>query len=170
MNPTRTGILDVLKSMGGEIQTENIKEMNGEVFGDLEIHNSSLHNIKIEEKIIPNIIDEIPILSVASIFAEGKFEIDGVSELRAKETDRINAICCNMKLLGLDIEEKEDGFSISGAVKNYSTVFESFWDHRIAMSFGILSLLLKDGGKVNNFDCAAISNPNFIKQLEEIIK
>ncbi len=170
LNPTRTGILDVLKSMGGKIQTENIKEMNGEVFGDLEIHNSRLHNIKIEEKIIPNIIDEIPILSVASIFAEGEFKIDGVSELRAKETDRINAICSNMKLLGLDIEEKEDGFSISGTVKNYSPVFESFGDHRIAMSFGILSLLLKDGGKVNNFDCAAISNPDFLKQLKEIIK
>ena len=168
LNPTRTGILDVLKNMGAEIKTENIKEMNGEIFGDLSVLSSRLKNIKIEEKIIPNIIDEIPILSVASIFAEGKFEIGKVSELRAKETDRINAICYNMKLLGLDIEEKEDGFSISGEVKNYSAVFESFGDHRLAMSFGILSLLLKDGGKVNNFECAAISNPDFINQLSKI--
>ncbi len=170
LNPTRTGILEVLKSMGAEIDTENIKEMNGEIFGDLAVHSSKLCNIKIEEKIIPNIIDEIPILSIASIFAEGKFEVDNVLELRAKETDRINAICYNMKLLGLDVEEKNDSFSISGEVKNYSPVFESFGDHRIAMSFGILSLLLKDGGKVNNFDCSAISNPHFMNQISLIVR
>ncbi len=169
LNPTRTGFLVMLKNMGAEIKTESIKEMNGEIFGDLAVQSSKLNNIKIDEKIIPNIIDEIPILSVASIFAEGKFEIDNVSELRAKETDRINAICHNMKLLGLDVEEKEDGFSISGEVRNNSIVFESFGDHRIAMSFGILSLLLKDGGEVNNFECTAISNPDFLDQLSKII-
>ena len=168
LNPTRTGILDVLKDMGARIEKGSIKEMNGEVFGDLTIHYSKLHNIKIEEKIIPNIIDEIPILSAASVFADGKFEIEKASELRAKETDRINAICHNMRLLGLDVEEKKDGFCISGKVKNNTPVFESFGDHRIAMSFGILSLLLKDGGKVNNFDCAAISNPDFLGQLSKI--
>ena len=169
LNPTRTGILEVLKNMGAEIKNESVKEMNGEIFGDLSIRSSRLKNIKMNEKIIPNIIDEIPILSVASIFAEGKFEIYNVSELRAKETDRINAICYNMKLLGLEVEEKNDGFSISGEIKNNSVVFESFWDHRIAMSFGILSLLLKNGGKVNNFECAAISNPDFLEQLSKII-
>ncbi|MEJ2615540.1 MAG: 3-phosphoshikimate 1-carboxyvinyltransferase [Ignavibacteriaceae bacterium] len=169
LNPTRTGILEVLKNMGAEIKKESIKEMNGEIFGDLSVQSSRLKNIKIDEKIIPNIIDEIPILSVASIFAEGKFEIDKVSELRAKETDRINAICHNMKLLGLEVEEKNDGFSISGEIKNNSVVFESFGDHRIAMSFGILSLLLKNGAKVNNFECAAISNPDFLEQLSKII-
>ena len=107
-------------------------------------------------------------LSAASVFADGKFEIEKASELRAKETDRINAICHNMRLLGLDVEEKKDGFCISGKVKNNTPVFESFGDHRIAMSFGILSLLLKDGGKVNNFDCAAISNPDFLGQLSKI--
>jgi 3-phosphoshikimate 1-carboxyvinyltransferase len=170
LNPTRTGILDVLKNMGSKIETENIKEMNGETFGDLKVFSSRLHNIKIEEKIIPNIIDEIPILAAASIFADGKFEIDKVAELRAKETDRISAVCYNMKLLGLDAEEKEDGFSISGNVKNHKPVFESFGDHRIAMAFGILSLLLKDGGRVNNFNCASISNPDFINQLSKIIR
>ena len=168
LNPTRTGILEVLKNMGAEIKTESIKEMNGEIFGDLSVQSSKLNNIKIDEKIIPNIIDEIPILSVASIFAEGKFEINKVSELRAKETDRINAICHNMKLLGLEVEEKEDGFSVSGDIKNNSVVFESFGDHRIAMSFGILSLVLKDGGKVNNFECASISNPDFLDQVSKI--
>ena len=170
LNPTRTGILDVLITMGAKIETENIKEMNGEIFGDLKVFSSELHNIKIEEKIIPNIIDEIPILAAASIFAGGKFEIDKVSELRAKETDRISAICYNMKLLGLDVEENEDGFAVSGNIGNYKPVFESFGDHRIAMAFGILSLLLKDGGRVNNFSCASISNPDFINQLSKIIR
>ncbi len=168
LNPTRTGILDVLRSMDAKIETANVKEMNGETFGDLIIYSSELHNIKIEEKIIPNIIDEIPILSVASIFSVGKFEIDKISELRAKETDRISAICHNMKLLGLDVEEKEDGFSISGNMKNNNPVFESFGDHRIAMAFGILALLLKDGGRVNNFDCVSISNPDFLNQLSKV--
>ena len=169
LNPSRTGILEVLKNMGAEIKTEGMKEMNGEIFGDLSVQSSFLENIEINEKIIPNIIDEIPILSVASVFAEGKFEIGNVSELRAKETDRISAICHNMKLLGLEVEEKEDGFSISGEIKNSSIVFESFGDHRIAMSFGILSLLLKSGGKVNNFECAAISNPDFLEQISIIV-
>jgi 3-phosphoshikimate 1-carboxyvinyltransferase len=170
LNKTRTGILYVLKEMGAFIEEENIKEMNEETFGDLKIKSSRLQNIKIGEKIIPNIIDEIPILSIASIFAEGKFEIENVSELRAKETDRISAIVHNMRLLGLDAVEKEDGFSISGNIKNNNPVFKSFGDHRIAMAFGILSMLLNYGGKVNNFDCAGISNPDFLNQLSSIVK
>jgi 3-phosphoshikimate 1-carboxyvinyltransferase len=170
LNQTRTGILEVLKKMGADIEQQNVKEMNGETFGDLKVGSSNLQNIKIDEQIVPNIIDEIPILSIASVFADGKFEIEKASELRAKESDRINSICYNMKLLGLEVEQKEDGFSISGQIKNYNPLFESFGDHRIAMAFGILSLLLKDGGRVNNFDCVSISNPDFLKQLSKIIR
>jgi 3-phosphoshikimate 1-carboxyvinyltransferase len=168
LNPSRTAILNVLKSMGAKIEIENEKELSGEVFGDLIVYSSNLNNIKIDENIIPNIIDEIPILAAASIFAEGKFEIDKVSELRAKETDRIDAICYNMRLLGLSVEEKSDGFSISGEIKNFKPTFNSFGDHRIAMAFGILSLLLEKGGSVDNFECAAISNPDFLNQISKI--
>ena len=168
LNETRSGVIKILKAMGGNIVTENIKQNNGEITGDLLIKSSKLHNIKIPPDIIPNIIDEIPILTVAGILASGKFSVRNAKELRGKESDRISAICYNLKHLGLNVTEFEDGFECDGEINNPFPVFESFEDHRIAMSFGILSLLLLNGGKVNNFNSVAISNPDFIKQLKTI--
>lgn len=168
LNETRTGILTVLKKMGADIETGNERTIAGEALGDIIVKSSSLINIEIPVDIIPNIIDEIPILSIAGIFADGKFVIKNASELRGKETDRIHAIVHNLKILGLEVEESEDGFTCSGEIKNSTPVFESYGDHRIAMAFGVLSLILQSGGKVNNFDCAAISNPDFMKQLKNI--
>ncbi len=170
LNETRTGILQVLKEMGGNVGRENEREAAGEPLGDLIVRGSELKNIFIQEEIISNIIDEIPILSIAGIFAEGDFTIRNASELRGKETDRISAICYNLKLLGLQVEEYEDGFSFGGKINNGNPVFESFGDHRIAMAFGILSMLLHSGGKINNFDCVSISNPDFIKQIKNITR
>lgn len=168
LNETRKGYLKILEKMGAKINYENISVSGGEVYGDIEVESSTLRSIEIPGEIIPNIIDEIPILSVAGLFAESTFTITGVQELRKKESDRINSVCYNYKLLGLKVEEREDGFSISGKIKNKEAVFESFNDHRIAMTFSILSLLLNDGGKVNNFNCVNISNPDFINQLKQI--
>ncbi len=168
LNPTRTGIITILKEMGARIEIKNEKEMAGETFGDIIISNSKLHNIEINEEIIPNIIDEIPILAVAGIFAEGEFKITNAKELRGKESDRIKSICDNLKLLGLEIDEFEDGFSIKGEINKTKPEFESFHDHRIAMAFAVLSMLLQDGGKVNNFQCVTISNPDFLSQLQKI--
>ena len=168
LNETRTGIITVLKSMGADIQTENFRLAAGEPIGDIIVRSSKLANIEIEKELIPNIIDEIPILSIAGIFAEGNFLIKNAEELRRKETDRINAMCHNLKLLGLDVEEYPDGFAFGGEIKNTNPVFESFHDHRIAMAFSILSLLLKNGGAVNNFGCVSISNPDFLLQLSRI--
>ncbi len=169
LNETRTGYINILKKMGGKIQTEEKFISNGEPCGNILVKDSKLSNISIDENLIPNIIDEIPILSVAGIFAEGKFEIRNAKELRVKETDRINALCVNYAQLGLDVEEFDDGFSVSGEIKNETPFFESFGDHRIAMTFAVLSLLLKQGGKVNNFTCVNISNPDFLNQLKNII-
>jgi 3-phosphoshikimate 1-carboxyvinyltransferase len=168
LNETRNGVITILKAMGGNIAAENIKQNNGEITGDLLIKTSKLHNIEIPSDIIPNIIDEIPILTIASILATGKFSIRNAKELRGKESDRIRAICSNLKHLGLNVIEYEDGFEFDGDITNPFPVFESFEDHRIAMSFAILSLLLLNGGKVNNFNSVAISNPDFIKQLKTI--
>ncbi|MGA7721884.1 MAG: 3-phosphoshikimate 1-carboxyvinyltransferase [Ignavibacteriaceae bacterium] len=168
LNETRTGILTVLKQMGAKIETEDEKTIAGEAMGDVKVKSSNLINIEIPAKLIPNIIDEIPVLAIAGIFAEGEFKLKHAAELRGKETDRIKAICHNLKMLGLKVEEVEDGFSFSGEIKNYSQVFESFGDHRIAMAFGILSLIMPGGGKVNSFECAAISNPDFMNQLKQI--
>lgn len=170
LNPTRTGIIKVLLEMGGLISIENELTANGEIRGDLIVKSSELKNIKISDELIPNIIDEIPILSVAGLFADGNFKISNAKELRIKESDRIKSLCDNYKLLGLDVIESADGFEIGGTITNYDDiVFESYGDHRIAMAFSILSLILKNGGSVNQFESVAVSNPDFITQIESLI-
>jgi 3-phosphoshikimate 1-carboxyvinyltransferase len=168
LNKTRTGYLDILKKMGAKIDFENISISSGEPFGDIIAESSDLENVEIPGTLIPNLIDEIPILAVAGLFAEGNFTIRGADELRKKESDRIKSISLNFKQSGIEVDEYEDGFTISGKIKNKKIVFDSFNDHRIAMSFSILSLLLNDGGKVNNFNCVKISNPGFLNQLKQI--
>lgn len=168
LNDTRTGILKVIQEMGGEIEILNENIINGENRGDVFIQSSELRNVKIDNTIIPNIIDEIPILAVAGLFADSSFEIRNASELRKKESDRINSICYNFRLLGLNVNEYEDGFKVEGDIQNQQVIFESFGDHRIAMAFSILSLLLDEGAAVNNFECVKISNPDFITQLKSI--
>jgi len=171
LNETRTGIIRVLRAMGGNIDVMNFRYVSGEAMGDLVISSSKLKNISIDEKIIPNIIDEIPILSVAGLFAEGDFVISNAKELRAKESDRINALCTNYRGAGVNVTEYEDGFILNGFIDEKITpVFESFGDHRIAMCFAILSLVLENGGKINNFECVSISNPDFLLQLQKIVR
>ena len=168
LNPTRTECLNLLKRMGGNIRIEEKGISSNEVYGNLLVKSSDLSNVKIDNEIIPLIIDEIPILAVAGIFAEGVFELRGASELRVKESDRIKAICSNLLKVGLDVEEYDDGFLVSGSIKKQSKPFNSFSDHRIAMAFSILSSLLMDGGEVEGFESVSISNPDFFRQLKSI--
>jgi 3-phosphoshikimate 1-carboxyvinyltransferase len=168
LNQTRTGFIEILKQMGAKIHFENINTSSNEEYGDMIIKSSDLKNIDIDPKIIPNIIDEIPILSVAGVFAAGDFKINNAKELRVKESDRINSVCSNMKLLGLNVNEEEDGFTISGSIKYSKPVFQSYNDHRIAMACAILSMLLDNGGEVSNFECVNISNPKFEEQIKSV--
>jgi 3-phosphoshikimate 1-carboxyvinyltransferase len=169
LNETRTGLIKILRDMGGIIETQNERILNGEIRGDLIVKSSKLINMEVPPDLIPNIIDEIPILSIAGLFAEGDFTIRNASELRHKESDRIRSVCENLKLIGVDVEEFEDGFKLSGMPTDARVSFESFDDHRIAMSFSILSLLLEQGGSIENFECVNISNPDFLKQLHQIV-
>jgi len=168
LNETRDGIIRILQKMGGRIEIENARTSSGEKLGDLRIFSSKLHNIEISEEIIPNIIDEIPILSIAGLFAEGKFKINNAKELRFKESDRISAMCSNFKKLGVDCKELEDGFEIDGQATNKNILIESYDDHRIAMAFAILGLLVGNEMSINNFESVAVSNPKFLKQIELI--
>ncbi len=170
LNPTRTGFIELLKQMGADIRYEDVRYSSNEPYGNVIVKSSNLKNVKIDSEIIPNIIDEIPILTIAGIFAEGNFEIRNAKELRLKESDRIKSLCYNLNLLGLEVEEYEDGFLISGEIKNSKITFESFGDHRIAMAFSILCLLLKNGGEVNDFECVNISNPKFEEQINSIVR
>jgi 3-phosphoshikimate 1-carboxyvinyltransferase len=168
LNETRIGIIKILKNMGGNIIVENERESCGEKLGDIRVFAGELTNIEIGKEIIPNIIDEIPILAVAGLFAEGKFVIKNAEELRYKESDRITAMCENFKKLGLVCTEYEDGFEVEGKVTNENVLLESFGDHRIAMAFAILGFIVGKGICINNFESVAVSNPDFLKQIENI--
>jgi len=168
LNATRNGIIKILQQMGGRIEIENARESSGEKLGDLRIFSSKLHNIEISKDLVPNIIDEIPILSVAGIFAKGKFSINNAKELRFKESDRIDALCSNFRKLGLNCTELDDGFELDGGVINENIQVESYDDHRIAMAFAILGMLVDKGIKINNFESVAVSNPEFLNQIDSI--
>lgn len=169
LNESRIGIIEVLQKMGGDISIINQRSDMGELVGDLLVHSSKhLSNIKLDEKLIPNIIDELPILSIAGIFASGDFEVRSAKELRVKETDRINAVCRNMERAGIIVTEFEDGFRLSGSPIAQSNTFESYGDHRIAMSFAILGLLLESETIINDFESVSISNPLFTEQIKNI--
>lgn len=168
LNETRTGVIQVLKSMGGKISIENESLELGEPVGDLRIQSSKLVNVEIPSELIPNIIDEIPILSVAGLFSEGNFKVANAKELRVKESDRIKSLCINFRNAGLSVNEFEDGFEVIGQPTNLHVQFQSFGDHRIAMAFAVMSLLLNNGGSVKDFECVGISNPNFVTQIKNL--
>ncbi|MGE5497386.1 MAG: 3-phosphoshikimate 1-carboxyvinyltransferase [Syntrophothermus sp.] len=168
LNESRTGLIRILQEMGGSIRIENPRTVMGEALGDIIVSGSKLHNIDIPAELIPNIIDEIPVLAVAGVFADGEFRISGAKELRFKESDRISAVCENMKIAGIIVQEFEDGFSLSGIPGRHKMIFESYHDHRIAMAFAVLTSVLEQGGTIDNFECVAISNPDFLKQLQSV--
>lgn len=168
LNPTRIGYLKILEAMKANICYENLRESGNEPYGDIVVKSSELKNIFIPKELIPNIIDEIPALAIAGLFASGEFNVTNCSELRYKESDRIKSICYNLKSLGVEVSEKNDGFSFSGELKNLNPQFASFGDHRIAMAFSVLSMLLPQGGTLKDSESVAISNPDFYSQIEKI--
>ncbi len=171
LNPTRTGFLDVLKKMGAKIEIENKKKICGEPVANLEINGKGrLKAIKIGGKIIPRIIDEIPLLAVIGCFAQGKTIIRDAGELRVKETDRIHAIVSQLKKMGASIEERKDGMEIFGRGKLKGASVKSFGDHRIAMALVIAGLAASGKTKINNTDCINTSFPGFEKILKGVVK
>ncbi len=172
LNPQRACYVELLKQMGADIEIQPVKSSLGEPIGNLIVRSSKLKNITIPASAIPLIIDELPVLTICGLMAEGDFEFLHAAELRVKESDRISAMVKNLRALGVEVEEFPDGLHIvkSENQLNESPVFDSFGDHRIAMSFGILSLILESGGSINNFECVNISNPDFVKQIQGIVK
>ncbi|MBM9577424.1 3-phosphoshikimate 1-carboxyvinyltransferase [Leptospira sp. 201903070] len=172
LNPARTGILTALKLMGAKIEIENQRIECGEPVGDLRTYPSTLRKANIPEELIPSIIDEIPILSVAGLFAEGGFEIRHAEELRAKESDRIHTMVSNFRSLGIEVEEFPDGYALDGTSKKSHEVWNtlssgkkvpifSFMDHRIAMSFLILKALSGFALEIDETSWIETSFPGF---------
>lgn len=168
VNPTRTGIIDVLKMMGADIRISNLVNEEFEPVADIEVRTSSLKGVLLDGDIIPRIIDEIPIIAVAAAFAEGRTEIRGAQELRFKESDRIATVCFELKKFGVDIEELSDGLVINGKQPIHGAVCDSHGDHRIAMSSAILALMANDETVIHNTDCINTSFPEFFSLFDTI--
>ena len=166
INPTRTGIIDVLLKMGANLKIENQRSAGNEPFADLTIESSELSGIEIGGDLIPRLIDEIPVLAVAACVARGVTTIKDAAELRVKETDRIGRLAKELSKLGATIEELPDGMVIQGGAKLRGAKCSSHHDHRLAMAFGIAGAIA--GGKtlIEEAEVAEISYPAFWQHME----
>ena len=169
INPTRTGIIDVIKDMGGNIKIKNIREINNEPIGDIHVSYSYLKGIEIDEELIGRLIDEIPIIAVAAAFAEGRTVIRNAEELKYKETDRLQAIANELKKARGDVLQLPDGLIIDGKKELYPTDFLSYNDHRIAMALSIAALNILGESQIENSQCVNISYPRFYDTICELV-
>jgi 3-phosphoshikimate 1-carboxyvinyltransferase len=165
LNPTRTGVLNVLVRMGAQI-TDYVEVAHGEPRGNVIIRGAELNATLIGGAEIPNVIDELPILAVAGALAAGQTIITNARELRVKETDRIAAVANNLRLMGVHVDEFEDGMEIFGGMPLKGATLDSFGDHRIAMAFAIAGLFAQGVTEIENTECIATSYPNFEEHLE----
>jgi len=162
LNETRTRLLPVLQRMGGSVQVENVSGRDrGEPTGDLIIQPSELKGCEVGGAEIPGLIDEVPILAAGATRAQGVTRITGARELRVKETDRIRAVVENLRALGVEAEELEDGMEIQGSDRPLQGTVRSFGDHRIAMAFGVLGALPGNEIEVLGAEVVGVSFPGF---------
>lgn len=165
LNPTRTGILNVLHRMGAKISITEQRGQGGEFAGTIKICGTQLHGTIIEGAEIPNVIDELPILAVAGALAHGTTTIKNAVELRVKETDRITAIVTNLRALGAEIIEHDDGMEIHGGKPLRGAMVKSYGDHRIAMAMAIAGLFTRGKVTLDDTTCIATSYPGFEQTL-----
>jgi 3-phosphoshikimate 1-carboxyvinyltransferase len=172
LNEKRIGFLKVLKKMGANIQIKNKKIKFGESVGDIEVKSSMLRGVSLSAEIIPSIIDEIPILMVAAAFADGKSYFPNLDELKIKESDRLAAMEINLKKVGVSLTRTSNSLTILGLDEDFYSnkvaTVDSFKDHRIAMSFAVMAMASKKKIHIKDFDCARVSYPNFLSDIEKI--
>lgn len=168
INPTRTGVIDILRLMGGDITLENQREVGGEPVADLRVRGAKLKGIEIPEHLVPLAIDEFPVLFIAAVCAEGRTVLRGAEELRVKESDRIQVMADGLTSLGVNVEPTEDGIIIDGGQTIAGGEVYSHGDHRIAMAFSVASL--RATAPIRIHDCAnvATSFPNFLALAEQV--
>ncbi|WP_353684047.1 3-phosphoshikimate 1-carboxyvinyltransferase [Thermodesulfovibrio sp. 3907-1M] len=167
LNETRTGFIEVLKSMGANIEIFNLKEQAGEPVGDISVKTASaLKAVSVQGEIIPRLIDEFPVLCVVATQAEGTTVIKDAKDLRAKESDRIKAMTTELSKMGVSIKEFEDGVEIKGPCRLKGARVYSYKDHRIAMALSIAALIAQGETVIKDADCVDISFPEFYSLLE----
>ncbi|NEQ50427.1 MAG: 3-phosphoshikimate 1-carboxyvinyltransferase [Leptolyngbya sp. SIO3F4] len=167
VNPTRTGILEALQQMDADITLENQRDVTGEPVADIRVRTSQLKACTIGGSLIPRLIDEVPILTVAALFAEGTTRIEDAAELRVKESDRITVTATQLNRLGASVSELPDGLEIQGGTTLKGNDVDSFTDHRIAMSLAIAALRASGDTTIRRAEAAAVSYPPFAKTLEQ---
>ncbi|PKF72585.1 bifunctional prephenate dehydrogenase/3-phosphoshikimate 1-carboxyvinyltransferase [Pseudomonas fluvialis] len=167
INPTRTGVIDILKLMGADISLENLREVGGEPVADIRVRSAQLKGIDIPEDLVPLAIDEFPVLFIAAAYAEGRTVLRGAEELRVKESDRIQVMADGLQALGAQVQPTPDGIIIDGGRLAGGEVW-AHGDHRIAMSFSVAAL--RADGVIRIHDCAnvATSFPNFLALCQQV--
>ena len=170
INPTRTGIIDVLKDMGADITLENVHTSAGETVADITVRSSSLKGTTVGGDIIPRLIDELPIIAVAAVFADGQTVIKDAQELKVKETNRIRAVVDEFNKCGIDITETDDGMIINGGNGIHGADFKTYGDHRMAMSLTVLAQLADGESTLDDSDCACVSYPTFFDDFYKLGK
>lgn len=170
INPTRTGIIDVLKDMGADITLENVHTSAGETVANITVRSSSLKGTTVGGDIIPRLIDELPIIAVAAVFADGQTVIKDAQELKVKETNRIRAVVDEFNKCGIDITETDDGMIINGGKSIHGADFKTYGDHRMAMSLTVLAQLADSESTLDDSDCACVSYPTFFDDFYKLGK
>ncbi|MFP4126646.1 MAG: 3-phosphoshikimate 1-carboxyvinyltransferase [Alphaproteobacteria bacterium] len=168
LNPTRTGLLDVVARMGATVAIENRRELGGEPAGDLVVRSGELRAVDVAAEAAPAMIDEYPILAVAAALARGRSVLRGVGELRVKETDRLAAMAAGLTAAGVEVEEGEDWLAVhgtDGAPPRGGAIVDAEHDHRIAMSFAVLGLTAREGIRVRGAETIETSFPGFVELM-----
>jgi 3-phosphoshikimate 1-carboxyvinyltransferase len=166
MNPTRARLLDVLMQIGLHISVTQLDEVHGELVGSLQVEGAALKGATISGADSAALIDEIPVLAAIAPYTEQGIEVRDAKELRVKESDRIAAVATNLRLMGAQVEELEDGLKIPGGQHLHGAELDSFGDHRIAMAFAVAALRASGDTLICGAEAAAISYPAFFPTLE----
>jgi len=168
LNPSRTGILEVLEQMGAAIEVRNPRDVAGEPVGDLHVCHGPLRAFSIGGALIPRLVDEIPVLAVAACCADGVSTISGAEELRVKETDRLAVMARHLGAMGARLQEHADGLTIAGATALHGAEVNSETDHRVAMSLAVASLVAQGDTRLHDSAAAAVSYPGFWDDLARL--
>ena len=168
LNPTRCGLLDALREMGAHLEISNRKHVSGEPVGDIRVNHSPLRGITVEDPLVVRMIDELPIFAVAAACAQGETVVRDAAELRLKETDRIAALCEELDGLGVEVEEREDGFHIQGGRPLQGGRVSSHGDHRMAMALAVAGLAAEDAVQVRGAEMVDESFPRFGETLRSL--
>ncbi len=168
VNPSRTGVLEILRSMGARLTLENLRFEGGEEVADIQVESSDLHATEIAGSLVPRAIDELPVLAVAACFAQGTTVIRDAAELRTKETDRIRAMAQELCRMGGQVEETPDGLIIRGPTSLRGADCRSHGDHRVAMAVAVAGLLAQGETTLADAEAAAVSYPGFWQQMTSL--